>query len=141
MFHKPDRGRKERSPFLAAQLDSIVAQTHSNWHVFASDDHSTDGTLAVLNDYRRRWGDDRLAIRSGPGQGFCANFLSLAGDPAIQAAYYAFADHDDIWDEDKLAVALAWLTGIPRPPACAASGIPACITIRGWATSGWWWRH
>jgi glycosyltransferase involved in cell wall biosynthesis len=40
--------------FLAAQLDSIAAQTHTHWRVWASDDHSTDGTLSVLDDYRRR---------------------------------------------------------------------------------------
>ena len=100
--------------FLAGQLDSIAAQTHAHWRVWASDDHSTDGTLGILDDYRQRWGDDKLAVRHGPGKGFCANFLSLACDPSIQADYYAFADHDDLWDDDKLAVALDWLTGIPH---------------------------
>lgn len=132
MIHRPSTASKEavadgRPPsvaillgtcqgerFLAPQLDSIAAQTHARWHVWASDDNSTDGTLGILEDYRRRWGDDRLSIRRGPGKGFCANFLSLACDPSIQADFYAFADHDDVWDDDKLAVALAWLSGMPH---------------------------
>ena len=38
--------------FLAEQLDSIIAQTHQNWRIWARDDGSTDGTLALLKAYK-----------------------------------------------------------------------------------------
>jgi glycosyltransferase involved in cell wall biosynthesis len=99
--------------FLAQQLDSIEAQTCSDWALWVSDDGSTDGTLEILEKYRAKWGANRLAIRSGPARGFRANFLSLACDTTIKADYYAFCDQDDLWDADKFAVALRWLETIP----------------------------
>ena len=95
--------------FLAKQLESIERQSVTDWRVYISDDRSTDATRDILEEYRRRWGDKRLSVRTGPGVGFCANFLSLACAPDIQARYYAFADQDDLWDEDKLETGLRWL--------------------------------
>ena len=40
---------------LAAQLDSIGAQTHPRWQLWVSDDGSTDGTLALLEAVRDHW--------------------------------------------------------------------------------------
>jgi glycosyltransferase involved in cell wall biosynthesis len=99
--------------FLARQLDTLAAQTYTDWALWVSDDRSSDGTLDILEAYRARWGNDKLVIRSGPAQGFRANFLALACNADIQADYYAFCDQDDLWDPDKLATALAWLTKVP----------------------------
>ena len=57
---------------LAEQLDSIAAQTHRGWTLWVSDDRSTDDTLAILEQYRSRWGSDRLSILTGPARGFAA---------------------------------------------------------------------
>jgi hypothetical protein len=62
----------------------------------------------IAKTFQEKWGKDRLEIRQGPKQGFCANFLSLACDPTIKADFYAFADQDDIWMLDKLSIALAY---------------------------------
>jgi glycosyltransferase involved in cell wall biosynthesis len=100
--------------FLSRQLDSIAAQTYCDWALWASDDRSSDGTIGILEAYRTKWGADRLSVRSGPAQGFRANFLSLACDPVIHADFFAFADQDDLWDADKLMVAIRWLESIPN---------------------------
>ncbi|MDB5809352.1 MAG: glycosyl transferase family 2, partial [Betaproteobacteria bacterium] len=106
-------GTFQGEQFLAQQLDSIEAQTHTDWALWASDDGSTDGTVRILKAYQARWGNDRLAIGSGPAQGFRANFLSLACNAAIRTDYFAFCDQDDLWDRDKLAAAVAWLDSMP----------------------------
>lgn len=92
--------------YIAEQLDSIKAQTHTNWVVIVSDDGSTDDTLKTLKEYQASWGKERLSIRTGPQNGFCANFLSMACDQAIQADFYAFCDQDDVWYPDKLSYIL-----------------------------------
>ncbi len=97
--------------FLAEQLDSLEAQTHQNWVVFASDDGSTDQTLEILQQYQAKWPAGKLTIRSGPQQGFCQNFLSLVCDSNIHADYYAFCDQDDVWLPSKLEVALVNIIG------------------------------
>ena len=99
--------------FLGPQLDSIRAQSRSDWTLWVSDDGSTDLTLEILEAYRNKWGDERLSLRTGPAQGFRANFLSIACAPDIQARYFAFADQDDLWDADKLETAAAWLDRMP----------------------------
>lgn len=96
---------KDGEAFLAEQLDSIERQSHRNWRLVASDDGSTDRTLSILDGFRQRH-PDRVDIRQGPRRGFCANFLSLATDSAIEADYYAYCDQDDIWEPEKLSRAL-----------------------------------
>lgn len=104
--------------FLPRQLDSVAAQTHADWRIWVSDDHSTDGTLEVLESYRKKWGENRISWVRGPGKGFVANFLTLACNPAVRSDYYAFCDQDDLWDPDKLEVAMNWVESIPaRVPA------------------------
>lgn len=100
--------------FLCEQLDSIIAQSHTNWLIVASDDGSTDATLTILQDYRNKLGSERLQIRRGPCRGYVANFLSTATDKSITADAFAFADQDDVWHPDKLERALSWLREQPQ---------------------------
>lgn len=99
--------------FLAEQLESIAAQTTTDWRLWISDDGSTDDTPAIIDRYRRRWVDGRISIQAGPGKGAAANFLSLTHKEAIRADFYAYADQDDIWEPDKLARAIEWLKRVP----------------------------
>jgi glycosyltransferase involved in cell wall biosynthesis len=99
--------------FLGQQLESIADQTHTNWRLFVSDDGSTDQTKEILKRFTETH-QQPTTIRNGPGKGVCANFLSLAIDPNIDADYFAFSDQDDIWYEDKLRRALTWLATIPE---------------------------
>jgi glycosyltransferase involved in cell wall biosynthesis len=108
--------------FLAEQLDSVAAQTHFCWEVWASDDGSKDNTHTILEAYRSKWGSDRLSVLEGPARGLAANFLSLACKAGIQADYYAYSDQDDIWEQDKLSRAVRWLeTMDPSVPALYCS--------------------
>ncbi|WP_172419259.1 glycosyltransferase family 2 protein [Pseudomonas nitroreducens] len=105
-------GTYQGQRYLPEQLDSFIAQTHDNWEVWASDDGSRDGTLAICKTYAERWPTGRMRVLIGPGKGFAANFLSLTCNPDIEADYYAYADQDDIWEADKLARAVQWLETI-----------------------------
>src|SRR3954471_8581328 len=71
--------------FLARQLDSIKAQSFTDWALWASDDRASAATVSVLHSYQQVWGEDRLFVRKGPALGFRANFLSLSCDESIQA--------------------------------------------------------
>jgi len=112
------RGQK----YLKAQLDSIAAQTHARWVLWASDDGSKDGTCNVLESYAQYWGVDRVHLKSGPHRGYVANFLTLTCHPLIKADYYAYSDQDDIWEPDKLERAVSWLSTVsPDIPALYCS--------------------
>lgn len=109
--------------FLEEQLNSLIAQSHSNWTIYASDDGSTDATLAILEKYQTKLGADRLVILAGPRQGFAKNFLSMVKNTSIQAEYFAFCDQDDIWRPERLSTAIATLQSIP-------SNLPALFCSR-----------
>jgi len=103
---------KDGAAFIDHQLQSIADQTHKNWVLVVSDDGSNDGTVAKLERFAEGH-PQKVIIRKGPREGVCANFLSLANDPTIDADYFAFSDQDDIWHRDKLHRALTWLAAIP----------------------------
>lgn len=98
--------------YLEEQLDSFARQTYQDWIVYVSDDGSRDTTLSILNSYIAKWGNDRLVIYPGPKKGFAANFMSLVYNKNINAAFYAFSDQDDIWENDKLERAVTYLKNI-----------------------------
>ncbi len=110
---------------LNEQLDSICAQTHSNWELWVSDDGSNDNTCQILQDFQNRF-KDRVFIHAGPRKGFAANFLSLVCKKNLAGTYYAYSDQDDIWQPNKLQQALDWFNTVPaEKPAlyCARTKI------------------
>jgi glycosyltransferase involved in cell wall biosynthesis len=100
--------------FVLEQLDSIVAQSLTNWAIWASDDSNDDKTWNVLKQYQERIGGSKLHLQKGPQKGFVANFLSLVCQANIEADYFAYCDQDDIWEFDKLDRAIQWLAEIPE---------------------------
>nr|BFD40942.1 glycosyltransferase family 2 protein [Pseudomonas sp. FFPRI_1] len=99
--------------FLAEQVNSFERQTHRNWQLYVSDDGSQDKTLDFLQALRKEWQSGQLQILKGPQKGFSANFLFLTCHADISADFYAWSDQDDIWKEEKLQKALAWLYTVP----------------------------
>lgn len=117
--------------FLAEQLDSLIAQTHPHWTIYASDDGSCDATLNILQDYRSRLGEERLVIVQGPHQGFAANFLSLLRRDDLRSRYFAFCDQDDCWNPDHLERGIAWLQSVANDLPALYCSRTRLIDVRG----------
>jgi glycosyltransferase involved in cell wall biosynthesis len=85
--------------YLKPQIESILNQKNVKVDLYIRDDGSKDHTAAVLKEYKNRTNVHvRLARNAGVGR----SFMSMVYDPDIKGDYYAFADQDDIWMEDKL---------------------------------------
>ena len=86
--------------YIRDQIDSILLQETDGFalRLFVRDDGSTDETLSILNEYERK-GD--ITLFTGKNLGFAKNFLTLL-KLCDEADYYAFSDHDDIWEKDKV---------------------------------------
>lgn len=86
--------------YLAEQIDSLLAQTCQDWHLYIHDDGSTDRTMDVVRIYSEKY-PEKICILDYPAQGgACRNFLSLLEH--IEAQYYMFCDQDDVWETSKI---------------------------------------
>ncbi len=90
---------------LAEQLDSLLAQTHEDWHLTIRDDRSTDATVAIAREYAARH-PDRIVVqeRETASGSATRNFLEMVADS--RASYVMLCDQDDVWLEDKVALTL-----------------------------------
>ena len=96
--------------FIQEQLASIYAQKiekKCELKLYISDDGSTDSTLRIIKSFQDACGEKLcIEVITGARRGSTQNFLSLIYNKSIQADYYAFADQDDVWYEDKLCRAI-----------------------------------
>ncbi len=51
---------KDTEPYIRACLESIVAQTYQNWELIAVNDHSSDKTPVILDEFASR--DSRIRV-------------------------------------------------------------------------------
>ena len=89
--------------YLREQLDSVLAQKNVDLHVLVRDDGSSDSTLEILEEYSAK--DNRLSYYRGENVGPAHSFLDLMYQ-ADGTDFYALCDQDDVWDEDKLEIAI-----------------------------------
>ena len=83
------------------QVESIRAQTLTDWVCVVSDDCSDPARFAELR--RVLDGDPRFVVsRSDRRRGFYHNFERTLELLPTGARYVALADQDDVWDPDKL---------------------------------------
>lgn len=84
--------------YLRQCLDSVVNQTLKDLQIICVDDGSTDGSLAIVQEYAER--DKRIEVYSKPneGLGITRNFVY----PLIKGKYTYFMDSDDWLELDGL---------------------------------------
>ncbi len=99
--------------YLHEQIDSILKQTDIDVRLVVRDDGSKDGTIELLEEYKRK---GLLDWYSGDNLGPARSFLKLLKD-APRSYYYAFSDQDDYWMPDKLSVAVNSLKDYEDNPA------------------------
>jgi rhamnosyltransferase len=105
---------------IIRQLNSIVAQTNVDVHCLIRDDGSTDNTVRVISEYQAKRKNIRLI--QGNNFGWKKSFMQLVYETANleQFDYYAFADQDDIWNEDKLSIAINTISKESKPALYAS---------------------
>lgn len=98
------------SEFIREQIESIINQDYTNWHLIIQDDNSKDKTIEVLSSYAQK--DCRIEYRlSDQSGGANKNFHSLINYCKENTNYefYIFADQDDVWHRNKLTCMLDYL--------------------------------
>ncbi len=89
--------------FIREALDSLLAQTFTNFELIISDNASTDDTEAICRDYAVK--DARIRyVRQAKNLGATANFKFVL-DEAV-GEYFMWAAADDVWDVKWIATLL-----------------------------------
>lgn len=86
---------------IGDQLDSIAAQCYLPSELVVTDDGSTDGTTAIIEDFAKRARFKVKVYKNKSRLGFADNFRRAAS--LCRSALIAFCDQDDIWYPRKLA--------------------------------------
>ena len=122
-----------RAPLLEACLDALLRQRfpRSEYEIIVVDDGSTDGTVAVLEQYKQRNGNILPVTQANQGPGAARNL----GIGRARAPIIAFTDDDCLPDED-------WLSRIDsnfqeRPELAGVGGLTRTIPERITALSHW----
>ena len=103
--------------YVRKQVDSILSQKGVNLDLYIRDDGSTDNTPAVLREYEKK--NDNVFLldgdrNMGPGMSFIWMFYEIM-EHEEEYDYYAFADQDDIWLDNKVSSAIQKLEEKDNP--------------------------
>src|SRR5256885_481813 len=92
---------------LREAIDSILAQTFSNFEFLIMDDGSTDGSI----DISRSYADPRIRVLAEPHEGV----VSVLNRGLVEARgeYIARMDADDVSEPRRLSRQLAYLRSHP----------------------------
>lgn len=105
--------------FLPEAIESLLAQTYTDFKLFVSDDASTDKTAEICKHYATR--DKRIEYyRHTKNIGMICNFnfvINKATSP-----YFMWAAQDDLWGNGFLTVCVKNLENNPKI-SIAASGV------------------
>lgn len=96
--------------YIKEQLDSIVEQKGVDIKLMIRDDGSTDSTPNIISEFCKMHNNVEF-INEGnlENLGFNKSFMTLLAEGLSRAAkcqYFAFADQDDVWFDNKLINAM-----------------------------------
>lgn len=100
--------------YIAATIESVLAQTYSDWELIIVDDGSTDRTAEIVKNYTAR--DSRVVyvFQKNAGQSAARNAALMHS----HGVYIAFLDADDLFNPEKLEVQTTFLEKNPLCGVC-----------------------
>ena len=90
--------------YISEAVQSVMAQTYTNWELLILDDCSTDGTADKARCFSDL--DPRITLYSNP-KNIGVALTRNKGMALAKGSWVALLDSDDIWHKDKLEKQLA----------------------------------
>lgn len=97
---------KNGERYLAAAINSVIAQTYKRYEIIVIDGNSTDNTEKIAKSYKQ------ICYICQTSQDI-ANAYNLGID-AAQGEFIAFISHDDLWTPAKLNIQVNYLLAHPE---------------------------
>lgn len=106
--------------YIAQQIESIRAQSITDWRLLVRDDGSHDDTRKIIESYCAE--DDRIELLpSGPTLATAGNFSLLLQTAHEAGAEYVFpSDQDDVWRPDKIQLMMENIAQLEAVHGCSA---------------------
>jgi len=99
--------------YLSAQLDSLLAQTFTDFTIWVQDDASTDSTWDILVGYHTRHPEKfhitKCSMNSGSAKN---NFFELM--TTVRSSYLMLCDQDDVWLPNKVEITMAKMKSMEK---------------------------
>ena len=90
--------------YLQETLNSVLAQSYTNWELLFVDDCSTDNSLEIVQAIQ----DERIRILKNENNSGAAKSRNYALCEA-KGKWIAFLDSDDLWTPEKLEKQIAFM--------------------------------
>lgn len=94
--------------YIVETMDCVRAQTFSHWELLLVEDGSTDNSVAVIEEYVSRTGDERIRLIRQPSNMGAARARNR-GLSEAEGRYIAYLDADDLWVPEKLEREIAFM--------------------------------
>ena len=113
--------------FLREQLDSLYTQTHIPDEVGVCDDHSSDNTVSILEQYHQKYGLQYYVNEKSLGcnRNFIKAFGLCTGD------FVCICDQDDIWLPNKIETLYSKISSFDNSTPIAISSLRYDIDATG----------
>lgn len=111
--------------FIDELIKSILNQINVDVNLVIRDDGSKDSTISILKEYSKL---NNVSVNFADNIGVIESFLNLI-DTAPETDFYALADQDDIWHEDKLKKAIEMLSASDKETALLYGANQNCVDI------------
>ena len=88
--------------FVSEAIESVIAQTYSNWELLLVDDGSTDNSSIIMKNYAHQYSEKIRYLEHPEHQNRGKNASRNLGIINAKGEYIALLDSDDIWLPQKL---------------------------------------
>ena len=96
--------------FIREQIQSILEQKYTDWVLFIRDDHSTDNTMVVIQEFAEEWPHKIILIDNNDQLGGSSkkNFAVILNwvNKHYNFNYFMFSDQDDYWLPNKIEMSI-----------------------------------
>lgn len=100
--------------YLSEQLESILRQQNVTVTIYIRDDGSQDNSEKIIQEYGKR---GQIYVVKETNIGAEKSFMRLIELAPGNYDYYAYADQDDYWNQNKLCAAISQIEDSTEVPA------------------------
>lgn len=88
--------------FIAHTIDSILAQTYTDWELLIGDDSPDNQTWEIIESYTQKYPNKIKAWHHAPNKWIVDNMNFLIGQSSLNSTYITFLEGDDLYTPNNL---------------------------------------